>query len=73
MLVFEPNLYMDRVYCTASATTPQDTAMLSLLGEEEAKNSMGGKTVEENMFINIFMLTGKFSQIKTAIGHFVYN
>lgn len=47
IMVFEPNLYTDRVYCTASATVLQDRLILSLLGEEEAKNSKAGKTVEE--------------------------
>lgn len=47
VLVFDPSLYIDRVYCTASVTVLQDKVMLSLLGEEDSKNSMGGKTVEE--------------------------
>lgn len=55
MLAFEPDLYMDRVYCTASATELQDIEMLSLLGEEEAKNSKGGKTVEEKRVCKFHM------------------
>lgn len=55
MLVFDPNLYMDRVYCTASATVPQDKMMLSLLVEEEAENSKGGKTVEEKKIYKYYM------------------
>lgn len=55
MLAFDPNLYMDRVYCTASATAPQDKVMLSLLGEEEAENSKGGKTVEGKKVYKYYM------------------
>lgn len=53
MLELDPSLYMEMVYCTASDTALQDKTMLSLLGEEEARDSKGGNT-EEGKKISLF-------------------
>lgn len=53
MLELDPSLYMEMVYCTASDTALQDKMMLSLLGEEEARDSKGGNT-EEGKKISMF-------------------
>lgn len=46
MLELDPSLYMETVYCTAWGTALQDKMMLSLLGEEEARDSTGGSTTK---------------------------
>lgn len=50
MLELEPSLYMEMVYCTALGTALQDKMMLSLLGEEEARDSKGGNTEEGHRY-----------------------
>lgn len=59
---------MEMVYCTASATVLQDKVMLSLLGEEEVRNSKGGKTVEEKKTSYKRYLDGDGHHIYTLMG-----
>lgn len=46
MLELDPSLYKEMVYCTAFGTALQDKMMLSLVGEEEARESKGGSTAK---------------------------